>query len=196
METINMAKTISRGSLLFATLMLGAVVLPASNVDAADPPTAEPAAETADETANDAAELTLPEGLKCFMMTKRDVKEDYAVDYKGAKVFVCCKYCVKRMGKQAERYEAQANHQVVLTGQYVQTKCPLTGEAITAQSPTLKIEGVDVFFAEAAQQTQIKGLEVKEQIATVFGKEGFKTGGFQLVKKPASGKAEEQNEAA
>ncbi|MEM6472806.1 MAG: hypothetical protein AAF802_24805 [Planctomycetota bacterium] len=120
--------------------------------------------------------------LKCFMMPKRSVKGKKVFDYKGAKLYLCCSSCVKRMTKTPEKYEAKANHQLVLTGQFVQAACPLSGDAVAKDSPMLEINGAKVMFSSADHKDKVAKLELAEQIETVFGAKGFKAGKFALKK--------------
>ena len=129
-----------------------------------------------------ADEIKPPEGLKCFIMKKRKVKEKYAVDYRDAKLFLCCKSCVKRFGKTPEKYEAKANHQLVLTGQFVQKACPVSGESVDAGN-VLEIAGVDVRFAASNHLDSIAKMEVDDQIQAIFGEDGFEKGEFEPAKK-------------
>ena len=146
------------------------------------------AAQTGIAYADDdgAAAKTDPlEGLKCFIMKKKDVKGKKGakeMDYKGGKLYLCCKSCIRRIEKKPEKYEAQANHQMVYTGQFVQEACPLSGKAIGPDSPALDIQGVEAKFADDAELAKVKDLDVAEQIETVFGKDGFEAGKFKLVK--------------
>ncbi|MEL6108735.1 MAG: hypothetical protein AAFU85_22235 [Planctomycetota bacterium] len=123
------------------------------------------------------------DGLKCFIMPKRDVKGKKVMDYKGAKLYVCCSSCVKRMTKTPEKYEAKANHQLVQTGQFKQAACPLSGGAVGKSSPDLKIGGVLVQFSSEEHKAKVAMLDGDKQIEAVFGAKGFKTGKFALIKK-------------
>ncbi len=158
----------------FIGIALVASLTLATKQFAADPETAE-VAETTDPL----------DGLKCFIMKKRDVKGKKGpkvMDYKGGKLYLCCKSCIRRVEKKPEKYEAKANHQMVYTGQFVQEVCPLSGEKIGPESPALDIEGVSTKFANEGELDKVKDLDVEEQIETVFGKKGFELGKFKLVK--------------
>ncbi|MEM7473879.1 MAG: hypothetical protein AAF483_02745 [Planctomycetota bacterium] len=121
------------------------------------------------------------DGLKCFMMKKKDVKGKKVVDYKEGKLYLCCSTCVKRMDKYPEKYEALANHQLVVTKQYKQGACPITGKDVDA-SAKLTIGGVEVHFADAATAAKVKGMDEDDQVTAAFGKDGFKAGKFALIK--------------
>ena len=124
--------------------------------------------------------------LKCFIMKKRKVKGKKVVKHKGADLYLCCAACVKRFGKTPEKYESFANHQVVLTGQFVQKSCPVSGEAVNDGSPKLAINGVDVLFSSDEHKDKISQLKGDEQLKAVFGAAGFKSGRFELVEKEKS----------
>lgn len=133
--------------------------------------------------AEDKPEKDPLDGLKCFIMKKKDVKGKKVMDYKEGKLYLCCSSCVKRVEKYPEKYEAMANHQLVYTKQYKQTVCPVTGKKVNQESPKLKIDGVEVMFVDLANLQKIKELELEKQIEMVFGKKGFKMGEFKFIKK-------------
>ena len=157
------------GIALLGTLLMGVQTLDADDADGS-------AAATEQDPLD---------GLKCFIMKKKDVKGKKGpkvMDYNGGKLYLCCKSCIRRVEKKPEKYEAKANHQMVYTGQFVQELCPLSGEKIGADAPTLDIQGVEAKFANQAELDKVKDLDVDEQIEKVFGKDGFKVGKFKLVK--------------
>ncbi|MEM8667964.1 MAG: hypothetical protein AAGG48_10635 [Planctomycetota bacterium] len=126
------------------------------------------------------------EGLKCFMMPKRDVKGKKEMEYKGATLYLCCSTCIKRMTRTPEKYEAKANHQLVQTAQFVQAACPIDGSAVSDASPTLEIAGAKVKFSSEDHKAKVAAMEVEEQIEKIFGAEPFKKGKFALKKKSDS----------
>ena len=114
--------------------------------------------------------------IKCFMMPKREVKESKAVDHLEGKVFFCCPNCVKKWNSDPESYTTQANLQLVQTGQYHQTKCPISGGDLD-DSKVADVDGVEVKFccvnclrkANAASTD-----EAKREL--VFGEKRFEKG--------------------
>ncbi|MEM9656985.1 MAG: hypothetical protein AAF961_01365 [Planctomycetota bacterium] len=157
----------------------------------------EAAPESGEKVADKEEKKDPLEGLKCFMMKKRDVKGKKVMEYKGGELYLCCAACVKRMTKTPEKYEAKAHHQMVYTGQFTQNRCPLSGKELAEDAPMLKINGVETRFATSKHVDEVKKLEVDDQIERVFGKKGFKLGEFKLNKKPEKEeKAEEEKEAA
>lgn len=85
------------------------------------------------------------ENIKCFLMPAKDTKEANAVDYLDAKVYFCCPGCVKKFSKEPETFATKANHQLVLTKQFVQKGCPISGGEVDADQ-SLDIGGVKVAF--------------------------------------------------
>ena len=123
------------------------------------------------------------DGLKCFIMVRKDVKGKKVFDYKDGKLFLCCSSCVKKMERDPSKYEAKANHQLVYTGQYTQHACPLSGEAITDSSPEFEVDGgdlgaVSVRVSSQKLVDQLAAMELGDQIKSVFGPEGFEKGKF------------------
>tara|TARA_Y100000766_G_scaffold280515_1_gene290470 strand:- start:320 stop:817 length:498 start_codon:yes stop_codon:yes gene_type:complete len=123
------------------------------------------------------------DGLKCFIMVRKDVKGKKVFDYKDGKLFLCCSSCVKKMERDPGKYEAKANHQLVYTGQYKQHACPLSGNSITDGSPEFEVDGGDlgavtVRVSSKELVDQLAAMELGEQIKSVFGPEGFEKGKF------------------
>jgi predicted metal-binding protein len=112
-------------------------------------------------------------GVKCFMMPKRDVKESKAVDHNGGKVFFCCPGCVKKWNKGSSAFETQANVQLVQTGQFTQTKCPISGGDVS-EDQVSEVDGVKVSFCcencKAKVDTAADDAAKRE---LVFGSKGF-----------------------
>ena len=123
------------------------------------------------------------DGLKCFIMVRKDVKGKKVFDYKDGKLFLCCSSCVKKMERDPGKYEAKANHQLVYTGQYKQHACPLSGEAVTDGSPEFEVDGGDLGAVTVRVSSkecvdQLAAKELGDQIKSVFGPEGFEKGKF------------------
>lgn len=127
------------------------------------------------------------DGLKCFIMVKKDVKGKKTLEYKDGTLYVCCSSCVRRLEKDPAKYEAKSNHQLVYLGQYKQTCCPMTGKEISKDSPKFKVDGgvtgvVDVQVTSDDEVKQLKAMELDEQVEALFGKEAFAKGKYVVVK--------------
>lgn len=114
--------------------------------------------------------------VKCFMMPKRDVKESKAVDHLDGKVFFCCPGCVKKWNKGSEKYATAANMQLVQTGQYKQTKCPISGGDVD-ESQSVEVDGVTVQFCCGNCKGKVASASTDEaKRELVFGAKSFEKG--------------------
>lgn len=111
--------------------------------------------------------------VKCFMMPKRDVKESKSVDHNGGKVFFCCPGCVKKWNKDTAKYETQANAQLVKTGQFEQSKCPISGGDVADDQHT-EVDGVKVAFCCGNCKAKVDTASTDDaKRELVFGSKGF-----------------------
>jgi len=141
----------------------------------------------ADENATTHVDEAKLDGLKCFIMVKKDVKGKKTLEYKDGTLYLCCSSCVKRIQKKPEKYEANSNRQLVYLGQYKQTLCPLTGSEITKDSPEFKVDGgvtgvVNVHVASEGEVKKLSEMDLEAQVEALFGPEGFAKGKFVVVK--------------
>jgi transcription elongation factor Elf1 len=82
--------------------------------------------------------------LKCPVSGK-PASKDHAAKYKDGQVFFCCDNCPKAFEENTKKFATKANMQLVESGQYKQTKCPLSGEAVDA-STAVKVGDLSVSF--------------------------------------------------
>jgi hypothetical protein len=127
-----------------------------------------------------AAKVSL-DGVKCMMMPAKAVKEDKFVEYKDAKVFFCCPGCVKKFSTDSKPFAAKANHQLVLTKQYEQKKCPFSGGDINPEQ-SVTVGDVKVGFCCGNCKGKAEKMEGDAQVEALFGDEAFKKAEFSLVK--------------
>ena len=114
--------------------------------------------------------------VKCMMMSKKDVVADSFAEYRGGKVFFCCDMCAKGFAKDPAKKAAQANMQLVQTGQFVQTACPITGKPV-ADGVTAKIGEMEIGVCCAGCQGKINNAaDDAARAALVFGDETFEKG--------------------
>ena len=114
--------------------------------------------------------------VKCFIMPKRDVKESKSVDYRDGKVFFCCPDCVKKWNEDPAKYKDLANLQLVQTGQFKQTMCPISGGDIDEEQFS-EVDGVKVFFCCSNCKGKVDSASTDEaKRALVFGEKGFEKG--------------------
>ncbi len=115
-------------------------------------------------------------GIKCFIMPQRDVKEAKSVDHMGGKVFFCCPGCVKKWNTDTAKYETQGNVQLVQSGQFKQSNCPISGGDVS-QDHSSEIDGVKVFFCcEKCKAKVDTAADDTAKRELVFGKKSFQRG--------------------
>ena len=83
--------------------------------------------------------------VNCFMIPKRKVKDSKVVAHRGGKVFFCCPNCVSKFQKDTKKYDAQGNVQLVQTGQFKQSQCPISGGEVS-EDHFSEVDGIKVFF--------------------------------------------------
>ena len=111
-------------------------------------------------------------GIKCVVEGERAAIQSAAADYKNGKVYLSSDHCADAFKKDAEepddaKFAIKANHQLVLTGQYVQKGCPITGEAVD-ENLSMTLGAVKIGFSSAASQAKIDQLETFEEKATLL----------------------------
>ena len=112
--------------------------------------------------------------VKCILMTKKNVVADKSVDYKEGKVYFCCDRCVKKFSSAPEDFSTAANRQLVATGQFVQTGCPISGGDVDEEQSSV-VGGVTVKFCCEKCKAKVDGSKSDEAKASlVFGAKGFK----------------------
>lgn len=108
--------------------------------------------------------------LKC-PISGGAVSKEAAVDYKGGKVHFCCPGCIPKFKENTAKYQAKANEQLVLSGQFKQVGCPLSGGKLNPATKT-KVCGIDVCFCCKNCQGKVAKAEAEKQCEMVFVK-GF-----------------------
>ncbi len=117
-------------------------------------------------------------GPKCPVSGKK-VNPKCTTDYKGGKVCFCCGNCLKAFKKDSSKFAAKANHQLVVTGQAKQTKCPFSGGKMK-DGTEVKVKGVAVKFC--CKKCKGKAESSEDKIAAVFNDKSFGKG-FEVKKK-------------
>ena len=84
-------------------------------------------------------------GIKCVVSGERNASAAVAVEYRNAKVYLCCKKCKAQFEADPASFATRANHQLVLTSQYQQTGCPISSGELDPQV-TASVGGTKVSF--------------------------------------------------
>jgi hypothetical protein len=119
-------------------------------------------------------------GVKC-PVSGQDVQEDKTVDYRDAKVYMCCGGCPDAFKKDKAKFATKANHQLVQTKQAKQEKCPLSGGKLNPETK-ISVAGVDVCFCCNNCKGKVEKAEGDEKLALVFADAAFDKG-FKVEKK-------------
>ena len=139
----------------------------------------------AEDKKEDAVKL---DGIKC-LFCKMDVKQDVAVDYKGAKIFLGCAGCVgafEEKVKTDKLVAAKANWQLVATKQAKQKGCPMSGGEIDKEKMVKVGDKATVSVGFCCGNCQKAAAEMKgdKQILALFNDKAFKKA-FVVAKKDA-----------
>ena len=120
------------------------------------------------------------EGVKCIVMGKRAANAEHFAKHHEGKVYFCCGACKGKFVADQESDEpamtVKANHQLAVTGQYVQKGCPFSGAAVK-EGAVVEVGGVEVGFCCnncQAKVAEAEDLEAKANL--VFSKAAFKKG--------------------
>lgn len=133
-------------------------------------------------TAEDAKPKKEVTTTKCPLAGKEiKIADAEVVDYKGAKVYVCCGKCKGKMEEDAKPFAVKANHQLVQTRQYRQTKCPLSGGPIDKEQKT-KVGEVSVKFCCGKCKAKVEEAKDDAQLELVYSDAAFEKG-FEAAKK-------------
>jgi YHS domain-containing protein len=120
------------------------------------------------------------DGVKCVVNAKADVKADKSADYKEGKVYFCCGNCAKKFTDDSEKFATSANKQLVATGQYEQTKCPISGKDVNAAQKST-VDGIEVSYCCGNCKGKVEGAG-DGAADLVFGDAAFAKG-FAVVEK-------------
>lgn len=120
--------------------------------------------------------------VNCVVAGKEiEIAKAVSVKYRNAKAYVCCNACKAKFEKDSSEYATKANHQLFLTKQAKQVKCPIAGRDMDS-SKTVKISGVSVAFCCAGCQGKASKAKGDEQLALAFSDKAFDKG-FEVKKK-------------
>jgi YHS domain-containing protein len=119
-------------------------------------------------------------GVKCILDGEVQVDANANVDYREGKVYFCCEHCAdefkSKMSDSNSDLLTKANHQLVVTGQYVQTACPLTGKPVAADM-TADVGGVKVAFCCGSCQGAVQSqADLAGKAQKVFANAAFEKG--------------------
>lgn len=121
-----------------------------------------------------------------------DAKKEQATAYKEKQVYFCCEKCKAAFEADNAKFAVKANHQLVQTKQYRQTKCPLSGGDLNKEM-TAKVSGVNVQFCCDKCKGKTEAASKEDQLAMIFSDDAFKKG-FAARKMEGKGKGKKKAE--
>jgi YHS domain-containing protein len=112
-------------------------------------------------------------GIKCVVNGDRNASSSAAVDYRDSSVYTCCPTCAAKLKSDPASFATRANHQLVLTGQFKQTACPISGSGIDPDV-TANVGGTKVLFCCGKCLKKVTDTpEMSDRAELVFGDEAF-----------------------
>ncbi|HEX6984888.1 MAG TPA: YHS domain-containing protein [Planctomycetaceae bacterium] len=109
--------------------------------------------------------------VKCPVSGK-PINKEHSVAYKGGEVYFCCPNCPKAFEKDTAKFATKANHQLVLTEQAEQKKCPITGRPLNKEQK-VTVAGAEVTFCCPNCKGKVAKAEGEEQMELVFSDKAF-----------------------
>ena len=124
----------------------------------------------------DAAKKETEEVKLLCPVSGKPVQMDKFVAYKGGKVYLCCGGCPAVFKKDPAKYAVKANHQLVASGQYVETGCPISGGKLNPET-AITLAGVKVAFWCNNCKGKVEGeKDADAQMELVFSDKAFEKG--------------------
>lgn len=127
-----------------------------------------------------AAENVKLEGIKCPVAGNKPAKAENSVAYKKGKVYFCCGNCPKAFSENTAKYAARANHQLVATGQAVQSNCPFSGGEMDGGINTV-VAGAKIAFCSDNCKERAEKAKGDEQVELLFNDKTFEKAGFKVT---------------
>ena len=118
----------------------------------------------------------------CVVAKDKAAKEDKSVEYRGGKIYFCCGGCPEAFKKDKAKFSTRANMQLVSTGQAKQAKCPISGEALNADTK-IKVGDAEVAFCCNNCKGKVEKATGDDQLALVYSDKAFDKAGFKVESK-------------
>lgn len=111
-------------------------------------------------------------GIKCVVSGK-PVSGKYFAHYKQARVFFDCNSSRLAFESGRKKFATKANHQLAVTGQYVQSVCPVKLLEISANSSTTQIAGLKIRACCGGCLARLASKSPERQIEFLFSDSQF-----------------------
>ena len=113
------------------------------------------------------------------------IDETEYTNYKKGKVYFCCGGCKADFDEASATFAVAANYQLVATGQYMKTNCPVSGRDLNPKK-VVKVANADVTFC--CGNCQGKTNKAEDKMAFIFTDVSFDKGFSPVPEKPESNK--------
>ena len=113
------------------------------------------------------------------------IDETEYTNYKKGKVYFCCGGCKADFDEASATFAVAANYQLVATGQYMQTNCPVSGRGLNPEK-VVKVANSNITFC--CGNCQGKTNKAEDKMAFIFADVSFDKGFFPVPEKPESNK--------
>ncbi len=160
-----------------ALLLVGFCCLPVLAGDDEKPKAEAKTTETGSK--DEKAKITCP-------VSGSSAKEAQKVKYRDKEVYFCCDKCKAAYEAEPAKYSTKANFQLVQTGQFKQTVCPLSGGK-TKSDQVVEVAGVKVSFCCKNCKGDVESASKDDQMKKVFADDVFAKS-FEAKKAEASDK--------
>ena len=111
------------------------------------------------------------------------IDETEYTNYKKGKVYFCCGGCKADFDEASATFAVAANYQLVATGQYMQTNCPVSGRDL---NPKKVVKGANADVTFCCGNCQGKTNKAEDKMAFIFADVSFDKGFFPVPEKPES----------
>ena len=118
--------------------------------------------------------------VTCVVSGEAIDKTEYS-NYKKGKVYFCCGGCKADFDEASAKFTVTANYQLVETGQYMQTNCPVSGRGLNPKK-TVKVANSDVTFC--CGNCQGKTNKARDKMVFIFADASFDKGFSPVPEKP------------
>ncbi len=126
----------------------------------------------------------------CPVSGKAAVKEQFTA-YKEKEVYFCCDKCKAKFEAEPANFEVKANHQLVQTKQFKQTKCPISGADFVKEQSS-KVAKVNVRFCCEKCKGAVDSAEADKKLEMIFAEAAFKKAFVAVKKKSEDGDAKDK----
>lgn len=134
-------------------------------------------------TSTDVLQRIEPAALKrarCVVQPDKPVSTQHSLVYRKGRLFFSSAASVETYRKDPKGFQSRANFQLVVTKQYLQHACPLSGETPDEDGAMIRIGGIDIEVLCADCAKEISNDPLEEQIEMLFDADGFRMGKFEV----------------